>query len=136
MYVTQKHFRIPVVIANELHAFSGINLLMGNHSLLAKRHYWSDDVDLKGPLVSDDMPRNSYQHVLANLHVNYNYATPESNTDKLYKIRPFVDALNNSFMPLYNVNEPIDDESMILIKVRSSVKQYNPMEPIKQDQKI
>ena len=40
----------------------------------------------------------------------------ENNTDKLYKIRPFADALNNNFMLLYNVNEHIDNESMILFK--------------------
>ena len=39
---------------------------------------------------------------------------PENSTNKLYKIIPFADALNNNFMLLYNVNEHISvDESMI-----------------------
>ena len=62
---------------------------------------------------------------------------PENNNDKLYKIRPFFDALNNKFMILYNVNEHISvGESMILFKGRSSTKYCNPMKPIKRGYKI
>ena len=86
---------------------------MGYHSLPAIKHYWSNDVDLKVSLVANAMSRNRYQQILANLHVNDNNGMPENNTDKLYKIKPFVDALNNSFMLLYNVNEYISvDKSM------------------------
>ena len=87
LYVTQKHRRVPAVTANELYAFLGINLLMEYHRLPAIKHYWSNDVDLKVPLVPDVTPRNRYQQILANLHVNKNNAMPENNTDKMYKIR-------------------------------------------------
>ena len=137
LYVTQKHRRVPVATANELYAFLKIDLLMGYHTLPAIKQYWLNDVDLKVSLMSDAMPRNRYQQILANLHVNDNNAMPENNTDKLYRIRPFVDALNNNFILLYNVNEHISvDESMILFKGRSSMKQYIPMKPIKRDYKI
>ena len=137
LYVTQKLCRVPIVTANEVYAFLEINLLMGYHSLPAIKHYWSNDVDLKVPLVSDAMPRNGYQQILAKLHVNDNNPMPGNSTDKLYKIRPFVDDLNNNFMLLYNVNEHISvDESMILFKGRSSMRQYNPMKPIKRGYKI
>ena len=117
LYVTQKHRRVPVATDNELYAFLKIDLLMGYHSLPAIKQYWLNDVDLKVSLVSDAMPWNRYQQILANLHVNDNNAMPENNTDKLYRIRPFVDALNNNFILLYNVNEHISvDESMILFK--------------------
>ena len=86
---------------------------MGYHSLPAIKHYWSNDIDLKVSLVANAMSRNRYQQILANLHVNDNNGMPENNTDKLYKIKPFVDALNNNFMLLYNVNEYISvDKSM------------------------
>ena len=62
---------------------------------------------------------------------------PENNIDKLFKIRTFVDALNNSFMLLYIVNVHISvNESMILFNGQSSIKQYYPMKPIKHDYKI
>ena len=77
------------------------------------------------------MPRTCYQQILANLHVNDNNARSENNTDKPYKIRPFADALNNNFMLLYNVNEHIDNESMILFKGLSSVQALKPHEPNK-----
>ena len=119
LYVTQKHRRVPAVTANELYAFLGINLLMEYHSLPAIKHYWSNDVDLKVPLVPDVTPRNRYQQILANLHVNKNNAMPENNTDKMYKIRTLVVALNNNSMLLYNVNERISfNENMILFKGR------------------
>ena len=137
LYVTQKHRRVPVVTANELYAFLGISLLIGYHSLPAIKHYWSNNVDLKVPLVSNAMPGNSYQQILPNLPVNDSSAMPENNTDKLFKIRPFVDVVNNNFILFYNVNEYISvDESVILFKGRSSLKQYNPMEPIKCGYKI
>ena len=119
LYVTQKHRRVPAVTANELYAFLGINLLMEYHSLPAIKHYWSNDVDLKVPLVPDVTPRNRYQQILANLHANKNNAMPENNTDKMYKIRTLVVALNNNSMLLYNVNERISvNENMILFKGR------------------
>ena len=61
-----------------------------------------------------------------------------NNTDKLYKIRPFVDALNNNFMLLYDVIEHITTvgEVMILFKGRSLMKQYNPRKLIKRCYKI
>ena len=119
LYVTQKHRIVPAVTANELYAFLGINLLMEYHSLPAIKHYWSNDVDLKVPLVPDVTPRNRYQQILANLHVNKNNAMPENNTDKMYKIRTLVVALNNNSMLLYNVNERISvNENMILFKGR------------------
>ena len=47
------------------------------------------------------------------------------------------DTLNKSFMMLYNVNEHISiNESIILFNCRNSLKQYNPMKPIKRGNKI
>ena len=62
---------------------------------------------------------------------------PENNTNKIYKLWPFVDKLNNNYAKLYKVNQYISiAESIILFKGRSSLKQYNPMKPIKQGSKF
>ena len=83
------------------------------------------------------MPRNRFSQILSNLHLNDNSAIPKDNKDKLYKLRPFITKLNDNFMKLYNVNEHISiDEGMILFKGRSSLKQYNPMKPIKRGYKL
>ena len=133
LYVAQKHRRVPIVTANEFYMPSWESILMGYLSLATIKHYWSSYVDLKIPLVSDAMPRNRYQQIL----VNDNSAMPENKTDKMYKIRPFVDTLNNNFMLLCDVIEHITvGEGMILFKGRSLMKQYNPMKPIKRCYKI
>ena len=74
LYVAQKHRRVPIVTANEFYMPSWESILMGYHSLAAIKHYWSNYVDLKIPLVSDAMPRNRYQEILGNLLVNDNSA--------------------------------------------------------------
>ena len=45
--------------------------------------------------------------------------------------------MNNTYMQLYNVSRKVSiDESMILYKGRHSIKQYNPMKPIKRGYKL
>ena len=75
--------------------------------------------------------------ILSNIHVNDNNSMPVDNTDKLYKLRPLIDSLNNNYAKLYNVSHYVSvDESMIRFKGRSSLKQYNPMKPIKRGYKL
>ena len=53
------------------------------------------------------------------------------------KVRPLITAMNNNYMQLYNVSRKVSiDESMILYKGRHSIKQYNPMKPIKRGYKL
>ena len=62
---------------------------------------------------------------------------PQGNKDKLYKLHPLINSLNDNFIKLYNVSRQVSiDESMILFKGRSSLKQYNPMKPIKRGYKV
>ena len=69
--------------------------------------------------------------------MNDNPAIPNNNTDKLYKLRPMINQLNWNFVKLYNVSHYVSvDESMILFKDRSAIKQYNPMKPIKRSLKL
>ena len=45
--------------------------------------------------------------------------------------------MNNNYMQLYNVSRKVSiDESMILYKGRHSIKQYNPMKPMKRGYKL
>lgn len=121
----------------ELHAFWGINLVMGYNQLPSYMDYWKNDPDLSVPFVSSALPRNKFSQILSNLHVNNNTEIPNGNTDKLYKLRPLIDALNNNYIKLYEVSQNVSiDESMILFKGRHSIKQYNPMKPIKRGYKL
>ena len=107
------------------------------HSLPSLRNYSSSKQDINVSLISSVFSRNWFQQTLTNLHLNDNQAMPRNNADKLYKIQTFIDILNKNFMMLHNANEHIGiDERMILFRCRSSLKQYNPMKPIKYGYKI
>nr|XP_047124329.1 piggyBac transposable element-derived protein 3-like [Hydra vulgaris] len=100
-------------------------------------NYCICESDLTVPCASSALPRNRFAQILSNIHVNDNAAEPNDNKDKLYKLRPLINQLNSNFVKLYNVSQCISiDESMILFKGRSSLKQYNPMKPIKKGVKL
>ncbi|XP_043464114.1 piggyBac transposable element-derived protein 4-like [Leptopilina heterotoma] len=86
------------------------------------------------------MTRNRFQKITAMLHLNKNnncFPKGDSRFDKLHKVKPLVEALNRSIKDVYKPsNLAAIDESMILFKGRSSLKQYNPMKPIKRGYKV
>ena len=137
LYVTQNHRRVSVLTKPELYGFLGINMVMGYHQLPSWKDYWRNDQDLSVPFISDIMPRNRFLQILSNIHVNDNTAVPNGSTDRLYKLRPLINTLNGNFTKLYNVSCQVSiDESMIIFKGGSSLKQYNPMKPIKRGYKL
>ncbi|GBM86783.1 PiggyBac transposable element-derived protein 3 [Araneus ventricosus] len=112
-------------------------MLFSYHRLPRVRNYWSSDIDYSVPVVPDTLSRNRYFQILGNLHVNDNEVIPKQNTDRLYKIRPLMDKLNKNFQSLRMPHQTQSiDESMILFKGRSTLKQYNPKKPIKRGYKL
>ncbi|XP_047138546.1 piggyBac transposable element-derived protein 3-like [Hydra vulgaris] len=137
LYIHQLQKKDPVVTKNSLYAFIGINMVMRYHKLPSWRNYCSNETNLTVPFVSDIIPQNRFIQILSNIHLNNNIAIPADNTDKLYKLRPLIDSLNNNFTKLYNISRYLSiDESMVLFKGRSSLKQYNPKKPIKRGYKL
>jgi len=120
-----------------LKAFIGINFVMGYNRLPSWKDYWSTSNDLGVKIISDAMSRKRFDDILCFLHINNNNAKTSDNKDKLFKLRPLIDSINIRFMELYKVTREVSvDESMVLFKGRSSIKQYNPMKPIKRGYKI
>lgn len=110
---------------------------MGYHRLPSWRDYWSTSIDLKVPFVSDVMSRKRFNDILTFLHINDNSSRAKDCKDKLYKLRPFLTTFNNRNSELYNMTREVSvDESMIIFKGRSTLKQYNPMKPIKRGYKL
>lgn len=136
LYAVQND-RILNLKKSELLAFVGLNLFMGYHILPSWKHYWSTSEDLGVPYAANVMPRNRFEKILQNLHVNDNISIPRSGKDKAHKIRPLISTLNDQFYKCSNGTRELSiDESMILFKGRSSLKQYNPMKPIKRGYKL
>lgn len=136
LYATQRHKNLNLK-ESELLAFIGINFFMGYHQLPSYKHYWSSASDLGVPTVSSSMTRNRFQAILSNVHVNDNSLITPENKDKVFKIRPLIQSLNNQFDILYHGTRELSvDESVILFKGRSTLKQYNPQKPIKRGYKL
>ncbi|XP_015376727.1 PREDICTED: piggyBac transposable element-derived protein 2-like [Diuraphis noxia] len=118
LYGTQKNLNLNIKPYEVLN-FLGINFLMGYHRLPSWKHYWSCAPDLSVPFVAATMTRNRFDLILTNLHLNDNTLIPKDNKDKLYKLKPLINYLNEKFQ---------------LVEV--PLKQYNPMKPIKRGYKL
>lgn len=66
--------------------------------------------------------------------------TPDKNRptyDKLYKVRPFLNMMQENFEKYFFPNREVAvDEYMIKFKGRNSMKQYLPLKPIKRGYKV
>lgn len=139
-YAQSEHKPFTPVTKIEMNVFLGLNVLMGIKKLPSYKDYWSSNIQLRDHYISSKMSLNRFSWFLSHLHVNNNDLQPkrhEPNFDKLYKIRPLLDHLSANFLNYFEPgkNQSID-ESMILFKGRSSIKQYMPMKPIKRGYKV
>ena len=138
LYIQQKQKGKSILPTKkrELYGFIGINLLMGYHKLPSWLDYWKCDPDLSVPFASSVMSRR-FGQILWNLHVNDNSTIPAENKDRLYKLRPLIPSLKENFVKRYDASRYLSvDESMILFKGQSSMKQYNPKKTIKRGYKL
>ena len=144
LHVRQKRaasYKWEDLTVRELKAFMGVWIFMGLVRKPATRHYWTQGaVEGSFPIVTETFPRNRFLAILWNLHFNdNNLAAPRGSPgyDKLYKIRPIIKSLTNTFLTLYNPNRANSvDEAMVGFKGRSSLKQYLPKKPIKRGFKV
>jgi len=89
------------------------------------------------PAISEVMTRDRFVEILSNIHVNNNENIPQNNKDKLFKLRPMINSLNQIFFESSSGTRELSvDESMIKFKGRSTLKQHNPMKPIKRGYKL
>ena len=124
----------------ELDAFIGMHILMAIHVLPQLKHYWSSDPLLGVPAVSKVMTGKRFKKITETIHVNdneKNLPKTDENHDKLHKLRPMIDQLNEAIGSAYKPSKCVSiDESMIPFKGRSTLKQYMPLKPIKRGYKV
>ena len=125
---------------DELRSFLGIFIATGLVSLPSLADYWETDSIFSQPGIMKGMPRNRFEQLCARLNFNDNNLAPAHGTpryNKLYKIRPVLDAICSKSKELYNPGKKISiDEAMVKFKGRSSIKQYQPLKPTKRGFKI
>ena len=112
----------PVTLA-ELKQYLGLVLLTG---LVRKRRYedyWSTDFLVYTPIFSAIMTRDRFMIIKRCLHFNDNlqagYDPTAPNRDRLHKLRPVIDSLNERCRLVFNPERPLTiDESLILWRGR------------------
>lgn len=124
----------------EIRLFLAINLMMGIKKMPSYKDYWSSNSALRDTYISSVMARNRFSWLLSNIHLNDNDQQPrkgQEEYDKLYKVRPLLVMLSESFRQSYKPSQKQSiDESMIKFKGRSALKQYMPLKPTKRGYKV
>jgi len=139
MYIQKKTNNEKLITKDELLIFLGINILMGIKKLLSYRDYWSYDKKLNDSFISSLMSVVRFGFILGNLHISDTSTEPkksEPNYDKLYKLRPLLNRLQETFKTYWKPSKYQSiNKSMIKFKGRSSLKQYMPAKPLKRGYK-
>lgn len=134
LYATQEGTRgcIPLT-AQELRAYFGMLVLMSANPMHQVRLYWSSDSLFYVKEIAAVMTHKRFQQITNNLHLNDNMQMPKKGSkeyDHCFKVRPLINMINENFHNEYKPSSRLAvDESMILFKGRSSMKQYMPMKP-------
>lgn len=95
----------------ELEVFLGICIYMSVVKLTHTRRFWCPEANIRA--VSDFMSRNRWERIKSCIHFADNTKMPDRKSpqyDKLYKIRPFVERLNEKFNKIpVNMNVCVDE---------------------------
>lgn len=129
-YALFKNCPDPQVDLEEMRAFIAILILSGYDHKPSKRHYWDTGLDMKNFMVSEAMRRDRFVQIMRFIHCADNTAIDVH--DKMYKLRPLMNALKTRFLKYFVPQEHLDfDESMIKYFGRHHCKQFIRGKPIR-----
>ncbi|XP_063921127.1 piggyBac transposable element-derived protein 3-like [Zophobas morio] len=139
LYAIQNDVNKPLNLTrSELEIFIGTVIYMSIFHLPRHRLYWKSACRVAQ--VADCMSRKRWEDIKKNLHFNNNDDLPtdrnDPNRDKLFKLRPIIDALTEKFKNQVKPQMLCVDEQIVPYKGRSALKQYNPKKPNKWGYKI
>ena len=116
-------------------AWVGLCMLMGILRLPSRHGYWRKSKLLLRTQFGTVMSRNRFDQIWHYLHLSDNAG--DDGSDKLYKLRWFMNFLNDKFMTVYVPDGHFTlDESMIKFKGRLQFRHYMPAKPIKWGVKV
>ncbi|XP_014784704.1 piggyBac transposable element-derived protein 4-like [Octopus bimaculoides] len=123
-----------------MRAFFTINIMFGVKQLPRLWNYWSPDIKYGDPYISSIMSKMRYSKISQYLHLIDSANAPSKNDpnyNPLYKVRPVIDLLLNSYKTVYLPGKNLSvDEAMIGYKGRVHFQQYMPAKPTKWGIKI
>lgn len=132
LYSVQKHGASVNTNFSEMCNYFGIHILSGIIPMPSYRMYWAQQT--RYPLIADVMARNRFEKLRSNLHITNNDNMKnrgDPDYDKLFKVRPLIEALKTNFSKIEPEENNSVDEIMIPFKGNSSLKQYIKSKPHK-----
>lgn len=133
LYAAEKNINKPLnTNSTEMSAFMGILLLSGIVKVPSYRLYWANATRVSA--IADVMPRNRFESIKWSLHFNDNSKMKnrgEPGYDKLFKLRPFIDAIRGNLLKIKPEEHNAIDEVLIPCKSRGSMIQYIKSKPHK-----
>ena len=94
--------------------FLGMQILMAIVQIPRYEAYWPQE--LCYPLLADAMSLKRYEELRHFLHLVDNDAVPDKETDKLFKIRPMIEAIRNQCVKVESEEYHSVDEQIIRAK--------------------
>ncbi|KAJ8342784.1 hypothetical protein SKAU_G00327120 [Synaphobranchus kaupii] len=128
-YSLQKFGTIADISVKEIEQMMGMYLRMGIVQMPGVRVY--RETDTRYSPVADVMPRNRFQSLLSTIHFANNLTvSDEQKKDKLWKIRPWLDAFRENCLQIVPEEHNSVDEMMIPFKGKfSGIRQYMKGKP-------
>ena len=115
LYSTQKRGVSINTSAPEFEQVMGMYLRMGLAQMPNVRAYWDDHY--RYPLVADVMSRTRLKKLMCNIHfVNNLSVSEEGKSDKIWKIRPWLSTLRETFLKVSPEEYHSVDEIMVAFK--------------------
>ena len=129
-YPLQKNDPQFTLELNKIKTFMGILLFNVYHKPPQQSMYWEQSPDAGIPLVYNAMTRQKFKTIKRYLHLNNNAMIDD--TDKMYELRSFLDALNTNFQKFGIFHSHLSiDEMMIRYYGMHSAKMFMKGKPIK-----
>lgn len=130
LYSTQKRDKCVNTNITEIRKLIGMHILMGIVKVPTCRLLWSKS--LRFPQIADVIPLGRFELLKRSLHVVDNTTYNPDNDDKLFKIRPLIEAVRNECIKVEPEEYQSVDEQIIPSKTkRTKIRQYNPKKPKK-----
>ena len=135
IYACQIDVNKPLILTSEeLEQFIGILFVMSIVKMTSTRDYW--EKNMRYEKIADVMPVKRFEQIKRFLHFNNNMQMSKECSDKLFKIRPLIEALKERFQMIAPTENLCIDEQMVPFKGRPKLKQYNPQKPKKWGYKL
>ena len=120
-----------IVTVEELKTFIGILMFSSYHKLSSTKNYWSNDDDLKIPLVKTAMARNRFQILKSIIHFCDNNDCKKNNEDRGFKVKPLVSMIQEFFIKFGVFEECLAvDKIIVRYYDHNSLKQFIRSKPI------